>query len=406
MYCKHCGGFIQLPADHCSKCGISVSALPDPRARFEEEDTAASNRSRWWKHWLRQVSVGALIVGFGVLIWLLTYWLRDVKMLQGKTLERGDDILSIVFNISSSTLTLVGLVTIFVSINGQHRIQRCREILWELMELPYQCWNDRGKFEYKFTLEQGIRQRFLAYKEVLYSGRTFNYVIVMFAFVIIIIVSSMITATVTGMGSAYFTNMNEATFIKHTVRLGVVMMLAFGLLILSLSRISLIASLPSLHNLIDTNATKTGLSSILFAAITMRVIPTNPLVIRFAFPFRNLQICPWIVATLRETGEEVQLIGGPFETDPNKTPLKLSHIDYDRAHRLQYLVLPEFDVTRYSKVRYQFELQSKQGTVYVRFEHDAGESENGALNQDWIHPLGIGPKLAVESQLFEDVLPR
>lgn len=404
MYCQHCGGFNQPSADHCAKCGISLSAQPDPRSKFTEEDTAATNRSRWWNHWLRQAAIGVAIIIFGLAIWLLTYWLMDTKMLRGKTLERGDDILSIVFNVSSSTLTLVGLVTIFVSINGQHRIQRCREILWELMELPYQCWNDRGKFEYKFTLEQGIRQRFLAYKEVMHSGRTFNYVIVTFAFVIIIIVSSMITATVSGMGSAYFTNANEETFIKHAIRLGVVMMLAFGLLILSLSRISLIASLPSLHNLIDTNATKTGLSSILFAAITMRVIPTNPLVIRFAFPFRNMRICPWIVGTLRETGQDVLLIGGPFETDSNKKPLTLTHIDHDRAHRLQYMGMPEFDVTKYSKVKYQFELSSKQGTVYVRFEHTA--DGDGFLNQDWIHPIGIGPKLAIESELFEHVIPR
>ncbi len=376
-----------------------MNAQSKLNTEFIERDTAVTI-SRWrWRKILLQILVGSIIVGLIFFIWNFTYWLLDIRLLHNQQND-GGEIISVVFNISTSTLTLVSLVTIFVSINGQHRIQRCREILWELMELPYQCWNDRGHFEYKFSLEQGIRQRFLAYKEVLNSGRIFNYIIVFFSFVIITVVSSMITATITGLGLGYFKNVDGVTFIYHAIRIGVVMMLAFGILILSLSRITLIASLPSIEDLIDTDMMKTGIASILFAAITMRVIPTDPLHIRFAFPFQNLEIYPWIAGKFRNSEEEMLILGGPFNNDSKKLPLKKVHIDAERAHRIRFMVLQEFDVNQFEKITYQFELHSKQGTVYVRFEQ---ATTREGMSHDWLHPIEIIPKLAMENQLFKNI---
>lgn len=399
-YCVNCGQLIDPSLNYCQNCGLPLTAQPELRAIFTELPHVQRRRRQWWRPILRLVLVGCVIGGFGYGVWRLTYALLDTHLLTHQQ-GAGGDILSVVFNISTSILTLVGLVTIFVSINAQHRIQRCREILWELMELPYQCWNNRGHFEYNFSLEQGIRQRFLAYKEVLNSGRAFNYVIVLFSFAIITAVSSMITATILGLGTDYFQSPQETAFLLRVVVIGVVMMLAFGLLILSLARITLIASLPSLTNLIDAGAIRTGIPSVLFAAITMRVIPTNPLLVRFPFPFRNLEVYPWIVGTRRDTHEEVLILGDPFASDTQKFPLTRVHIDAERAHRMRFLVLEEFDVTEFERVVYKFELRSAQGTVYVDFEQVATER---GMTQDWLHPVGMGPKLRMENRLFEGMV--
>lgn len=39
--------------------------------------------------------------------------------------------------INSGILSVVGLITIFISMNSQHSVQRSREILWDIFTLPY-----------------------------------------------------------------------------------------------------------------------------------------------------------------------------------------------------------------------------------------------------------------------------
>ncbi|MCL6454717.1 MAG: hypothetical protein K6T78_14015 [Alicyclobacillus sp.] len=397
MYCTNCGQLLNPTLPHCHNCGLPLGQQKPPESIFTHraEDALRSRRSRaraLRETGLSVVAIAACVVGF----WSLTYWFLHVGVLDRKGVS-GSDVISVVFDISSSTLTLVGLVTIFVSINSQHRIQRCREILWELMELPYDCWGDRGNFEYKFRLEQGIRQRFIAYREVLRSGRAFNYAVVFFVFIMITVVSAMITATVQALHATYFHSAAEFGFVMRAVSVGVAMMLCFALLILSLARITLIASLPDLHDLLDVDLLNTGVPSLLLAAICMRVIPSNPLMIRFPFPFQNLQIRPWIVGTERATGALVTVLGGPFEGESQGRVLTQSHVDASRAHRLRFLVLPGFDAERFTHVAYRFELRGRQGTVYVTFEHHPVPDQP---KEDWLPPSGIAPKLTMENDLF------
>lgn len=46
------------------------------------------------------------------------------------------EVISIVLGISQCLLALVGLTAIYISINNQHNIQKCREIYWELTTIP------------------------------------------------------------------------------------------------------------------------------------------------------------------------------------------------------------------------------------------------------------------------------
>lgn len=59
-----------------------------------------------------------------------------------------DNFPTILFGISSGLLTLVGLITIFISINTQHKIEKARGIIWDLENLhfsPDQSSNQKEK---------------------------------------------------------------------------------------------------------------------------------------------------------------------------------------------------------------------------------------------------------------------
>ena len=57
-------------------------------------------------------------------------------ILNSPTFTNQGIILTILFGLSSGILALVGLVSIFISINNQHKIQKARELIWEIMVLP------------------------------------------------------------------------------------------------------------------------------------------------------------------------------------------------------------------------------------------------------------------------------
>ncbi len=346
-------------------------------------------------------SICLFFYGYWELIDYLHHFIvKEIKVNQH---VNSGDILTVLFGISSSILALVGLVTIFVSINSQHRIQRCRELLWELMEIPYQCWDDLGKFHYKFSLEQDIRQRLIIYQQTLKSGLIFNYIVVTYLVVVILAVSGIIIITTEVLKDLYFTNLSEYHIIYSLVIVGVIIMIMFAILLLSLTQIGLIASLPQLDDIMNADTSKSDIPGILLAAICMRVMIADSLIVRFTFPFQNIEIYPWIIGILKDTNEEVLIKGGPFEHNPNKKKIDQQYIDHSRAHRLHYIVSDPFelDFSLYEKIRYKFELNSKQGKVYVEFEQNKNDSS--LENEGRIHPISIIPKLSIEDNLFKNL---
>lgn len=58
------------------------------------------------------------------------------KMLQDISfnIDERSDIITAVYGVTSGILTLVGLISIYISLNSQHNIQKAREILWQIKE--------------------------------------------------------------------------------------------------------------------------------------------------------------------------------------------------------------------------------------------------------------------------------
>ncbi|MHC0039054.1 hypothetical protein [Pseudoneobacillus sp. C159] len=81
----------------------------------------------------------------------------------GTSIEMNRKIVSefngIVFGITSGTLGLMGLVAIFISLNSQHKIEKCRELFWELQEQSYNESN-------MFTVSNNLKRSLLQYAQI------------------------------------------------------------------------------------------------------------------------------------------------------------------------------------------------------------------------------------------------
>ncbi|MGE7687080.1 hypothetical protein [Peribacillus simplex] len=81
-----------------------------------------------------------------------------MKLLDSVT---GSDLITINFGITSGILTLVGLISIYVSLNTQHSLQKCKELYWNIVSLTKRDTHrekheTREKFNQDFHLYQHI----------------------------------------------------------------------------------------------------------------------------------------------------------------------------------------------------------------------------------------------------------
>lgn len=79
-----------------------------------------------------------------------------------------ENVLTVLFGLTAGILTFVGLIAIYISVNTQHSIQKCRELEWESMELA--ASPDNIKRDAKL-----LNKKIKLYGDILInSGRRFN----------------------------------------------------------------------------------------------------------------------------------------------------------------------------------------------------------------------------------------
>lgn len=149
-------------------------------------------------------------------------------------------ILSIIFGITGGVLSLMGLIAIFVSLNSQHKIDKCRELYWEMLELPDIIDN---KFEQSRLLAKKIRSYGAVHLDKDYFIHTITnvsrWVIVFVCFV-----------------WAFFVSLIEVDFfIKVSVLIsttfGIIILLVFHNVLGKLQDILKLGKLPSTEELLD-----------------------------------------------------------------------------------------------------------------------------------------------------------
>ncbi|QOR65796.1 hypothetical protein IM538_18600 [Cytobacillus suaedae] len=205
------------------------------------------------------------------------------------TNKNSANIITITFGLISGVLTLVGLLSIFISLNTQQNVQRCREILWNL----------KGE-----TSDKEIVKNLELYSDIFIDNNNFTQkVINRTALTLVIVCVIIIIENILLMNSL---KTHEFHFILLVSLLIVGVFFIFYRMLSNLKSISKAYNLPKLSSLLDTNEDTKGVDTLMLSARTMKLNicvtpidiqsnnePNNyvcELFIGFPFVFKNLGI--------------------------------------------------------------------------------------------------------------------
>lgn len=195
--------------------------------------------------------------------------------------------LTILLSFGTGILSLVGLMSIFISMNSQHNVQRSREILWTLAALPY----EKNLFHEKGTIGKEVFRSFILYEQIINQKHGFSKIIIQFVqyalgFCILIW---------TTMGFSLIMSerpLFEKAFIFSGWLLTVSFTLYFILKIFEeLKSTSKVGRLPTVEEIVDADRVNLGVSVVTLAAISscIRMVDSK-VYLGFPLPFKNLRI--------------------------------------------------------------------------------------------------------------------
>lgn len=110
--------------------------------------------------------------------------------------ESHADTLAIGFGVTGGILTVVGLISIFVSLNTQHSIQLCRDIYLDIKSKAY-IWGDLSNFDkdfhqYKHLIEEGIPDQ-LTKRILLIAIASIIFVLLVWGLLLVILINNIYT---------------------------------------------------------------------------------------------------------------------------------------------------------------------------------------------------------------------
>ncbi|HVJ49915.1 hypothetical protein [Desulfitobacterium sp.] len=195
--------------------------------------------------------------------------------------------LSILLSFTAGILSLVGLMSIFISMNSQHNVQRSREILWSLAALPYQ----KDVFLEKGEIGKAVFRKYILYEQILNEKHDFSQIIIGFAqaalgFCILVWTTLIFDRLALNRSSL------EKTYLASGLVITVLFVLYFIFKILrDLRSTSKVGRLPTVPEIIDADRGNIGLSIITLAAISscLRIVDSQ-VYLGFPLPFKNIRV--------------------------------------------------------------------------------------------------------------------
>lgn len=169
-------------------------------------------------------------------------------------LENFDLLVTVVFGLVSGVLTLIGLVSIFVSLNSQHNIQKCREIYWSLL---------------KFKGRNEIIDDLLLYIDIYNDNEKFTSRVIRICTSTIYIVI-FITLILNLLSLTEF-KINEYIIVTLASILIWLILIKFAGILKDLQKLDKISSLPTVPQILDASAHTKGLNTVILAVNTLEV---------------------------------------------------------------------------------------------------------------------------------------
>ena len=239
----------------------------------------------------------ATFILFIAIIGLVSLFLKTKFMANGEVFgDNQSDVVAALYGLTSGILALVGLVSIFVSLNSQQTIQKARELFWNVQELMHDqmMWlslksdPERPKFS-----GDTIYQRLVMYRSLLESSDGFTKVIIKYAQLAIICVWIMWFCIIVLLKLSLWGNI--FMIISTIAAIGVTSLFYFVLQ--KLGNVPAISQLPRYNDICDGKIrTNPNIDTSVLLALTTKLHifhrneGTTQIYISFPFPFKGFQI--------------------------------------------------------------------------------------------------------------------
>lgn len=275
--------------------------------------------------------------------------------------------MSVLLGFTTGVLSLVGLMSIFISMNSQHNVQRSREILWSLAALPYK----KDLIQEKDGIGKEVFRKYLLYEQIINEKQDFSRIIINFAQIALGFCGLVWVAIVFNAFTSRLP-LVEKGFLACGLLITVSFVLYFVFKILrDLKSTSKVGRLPTVLEILDADRLNVGLSIITLAAISsrLRIIHSN-VYLGFPLPFKHLMATLSILNAeekeeLNKKTEEKFDFGKHIEQFKRLDPNEFKLFDDD------YCWYPIYTFEADRKLRNEFfaqvEVVSRQGYVTAEF---------------------------------------
>ena len=269
--------------------------------------------------------------------------------------------------INTGIMSLVGLTTIFISMNSQHNVQRGREILWSIFTLPYKM----DLFLEKGAIGQEVFRKYILYEQIINEKNSFLINVITFSQMVLAFSGLIWTTIVLNLLRMDLSPLDRGVLL-FGLFLSLCFLLYFILRILgNLKSISKVGQLPTVEELLDANLLTINSNVITLAAVSSRLKIVN-FIVYLGFPilFKNLMV-EMSVRNPSETESDSTIINGSLNlANRFKKFKKLDH--------QEFMLLDDdycyYEISKFQTVGEQqsglfttVEFISKQGFVAAEF---------------------------------------
>lgn len=198
-----------------------------------------------------------------------------------------EETIGLLLTISSGILSIVSFITIFISMNSQHNVQRSREILWNIATLPYKkdLFNENG------AVGKEVFRKFILYEQIINDKNTFLRKIITFAQMSLTFTAFNWTLIILNL-LIRNNSSSDKDILFFSLCVTISFLLYFVLKILGgIKNVCKVGQLPTVEELLDINSLNTNLNMITLAAISSRLkIINNDIYLGFPVPFKNVMV--------------------------------------------------------------------------------------------------------------------
>jgi len=233
--------------------------------------------------------------------------------------------IGLLLSINTGIMSLVGLTTIFISMNSQHNVQRSREILWSIFTLPYK----KDLFLVKGDIGQEVFRKYILYEQIINEKNSFLSRVITFSQMVLAFSGLIWAAIVLNLLRKNLSPFDTGALL-FTFLLAMCFLLYFIIRILgNLKSISKVGQLPTVEELLDANLLMINSNVITLAAVSSRLkIINSDVYLGFPILFKNLMI--------------KMSVRNPSETESNSTVPDESVDLEDRLRTFKKLDRQEF----------------------------------------------------------------